>query len=177
MFRDGNFLPGVKLKAVIVEGVSINISLQEDGDIEGKTFPWSDQSYDFWDMIEFKGESYNIHIDCDEEWAVAIYDSERVTGKNNESWLQVDMAKGIGISESSDPESFKVILMRKADMLKNQLGVSGSIEECEDRENLIDAVIDQIKQDIADGDTTVLAEILAQHDNNYLKNCLSDPNI
>ena len=170
MFRDGD-MPILEINATIVEGVSIVIGWRTEKSSGGKTFPWDDQSYDFWHNIEVDGESYNLHIDKDEEWAVAIYDSERVTGKNNESWLQVDMAKGIGISESSDPERFTVILSESV------VPVTGDIEECEDRENLIDAVIDQIKQDIADGDTTVLAEILAQHDNNYLKNCLSDPNI
>lgn len=37
---------------------------------------------------------------------------------------------------------------------------NGSIEECEELEDLIDVVIDQMKDDIRNGDTTAIAEVL-----------------
>jgi hypothetical protein len=54
---------------------------------------------------------------------------------------------------------------------------SGSIEDAESRENLIDALISQIKSDIEKGDTTVLAEILETKETQYLKNCLPEEGI
>ncbi len=39
---------------------------------------------------------------------------------------------------------------------------TGSIEDCENKDNLVNAVIDQIKEDMESGDTTVLGSILEQ---------------
>ena len=56
----------------------------------------------------------------------------------------------------------------------DRMEVCSKCHESESREKLIDALIDQIKSDIEQGDTTVLAEILETKDTNYLKSSLSE---
>jgi hypothetical protein len=165
MHRSGDILPGVKIKAIITLGVSIMITLEDDDNNTGSAlFLWDEpNSYDFWDVIVFKGETYDMHIDHDEQWAVSLFGIEEVDGR-----LQVDTGREVGIQESVDGDCFTII---------EKCSVSGSIEECEDKDNLVDAVIAQIKEDIENGDTTVLASILETKDTNYLKACLPEEEV
>ena len=168
MFREGNFLPNNGINVEITEGVSIRV-LTTVGMIDHKTFLWNDDIYDFWDTFKIKGEEYNIHIDFDEEWSVAIYESEEVTGENGETWFQVDMSRGFGIHQSTDPECFRVIPAENVEGFDTETskGVVAieravtSIEECEDMDNLYEAVIDQIKEDLATNDITAIEELLS----------------
>ena len=197
-------LPGIEIKAIITIGVSIMITL-EDKDKNTGSFlhEWDgDNSYDFWNCIEFNGETYDIHIDNDEEWQVAIYPLEkRPNGKEGE--MQTDMSQSVGIYESTNEDSFTIIeqchiskkpvvfesngdgpreydvcceceehthpdemvtLPEEDDRMevcsKCHSKESGSIEEVEEMDNLVNTVIEKIKEDIKDGDLTAIDELL-----------------
>jgi len=215
MHRTGDLLPGIKIKAIITIGVSIMITLQdEDHHTAIKLFKLEDE--DFWDEIEFNGETYNIHIDCDEHWAVSLFDSELTA---EETW-QVDTSREVGIQEAVDGDCFTIIEkchisgspvvfeakegegIREYDVccecdekthpdemvtLPEEDDRMEICSECrseelgskerENKDNLVNAVIDQIKEDILQGDTTVLAEILDSHTTSYLKACLPEEGI
>ena len=201
-------LPGIKIKAIITIGVSIMITLEDEDNNTGSFLhEWDgNNSYDFWDCIEFKGETYDIHIDNDEEWQVSIYPLEpRPNGEEGE--MQVDMSQSVGIYESTNPDSFTIIeqchISKKPVVFESNgdgtreydicpecgekthpdemitlpedddrmeicghcyraenLLRSGSIEEIEKMDNLLEAVIDQIKKDLASNDTTAIEELL-----------------
>ena len=48
------------------------------------------------------------------------------------------------------------------------------IEEDEEKQKISDALIEQIKKDMEEGDTTVLDMILMKHSTKYLKGCLPE---
>lgn len=166
MYNHGD-LPIKFINATIVEGTSIVIGWETDKGTGGKTFPWDDKnSWDFWDSVEIDGFLYDIHIDKDEYWAVAIFGLKLNT--NTGKW-EVDLTKEVGITEVDDKDKFKVVALPEE---KAEVEVD---EEEEKKKKLIDAVIEQIKEDLFQGDSTVLAEILNSHDNDFLENCLPEP--
>jgi len=201
-------LPGIEIKAIITIGVSIMITL-EDKDKNTGSFlhEWDgNNSYDFWDSITFKGEKYDIHIDNDTEWQVAIYGLQKTVfvkdGKEVETF-GIDMSQSVGIYESTNEDSFTIIEQchiskkpvvfesngdgtREYDVCceceehthpdemvtlpeedermevcsKCHSKESGSIEEVEEMDNLVNTVIEKIKEDIKDGDLTAIDELL-----------------
>lgn len=107
MYRAGKILPVVNINVTIVEGVSIVIGLKNaDGTTGGKTFPWDgDDSYDFWDSIEFNGEIFDVHVEQDEAWSVSIY---ALSLNEKEKW-ETDISSYVSIHENEDSGCFTII--------------------------------------------------------------------
>jgi hypothetical protein len=209
MYRSGDILPGIKIKAIITLGVSIMVTLEdEDNNTGSKLFLWDEaNSYDFWDSIVFKGETYDIHIDQDEHWAVAIF---ALSVKDGET--TTDMSKEVGINESVDSKDFTIIEachisgspvvfeakegegIREYDMCESceekthpdemvtlpeddeeeRMEICSKCYAEEEKQRVSNQLIEQIKDDITKGDTTVLDMILMEHSKEYLRGCLPE---
>ncbi len=68
--------------------------------------------------------------------------------------VQIDTNVYVAIYQATHPECFSIVTNEE------QGEESGSIEECEEMDNLIDVVIDNIKEDINFGDLTAIDELL-----------------
>ena len=152
--RIGDFLPGVENIGLSVIGDKKILSVRYNGETITKTyeFPCDDS----WVSLEIDGTEYSVNIwESDTSvWNAAIHDTEEVEDGEGGTRVQIDTNVSVAIYQETHPECFSIVTNEE------QGEESGSIEEVEKMDNLIDTVIEKIKEDINFGDMTAIDELL-----------------
>ena len=155
--RTGEFLPGVENMGLSVIGDKKILSVRYKGEKITKTFEFSDD--DTWVSLEIDGTEYDVNIwETDPNvWNASINGLEEVEDGEGVTREQLDTNVFVAIYQAVHPESFSII--DKCDYIPQKAVTS--IEECEEMNNLYEAVIDQVKEDLASNDTTAIEELLS----------------